>query len=244
MSLFSRRRRREEPEVVTEGETGVEVGTESDTEADATAGEGRPEHGPWDSAQVPERGNRIDVGALWIPPRPGMALRLEMDKSAARVVGVNVGLLGSALQVQAFAAPRTTGIWDELRQEIAASVTRQDGTADEVTGPFGTELLARLPVRAPDGRTGHRPARFLGVDGPRWFLRGVLTGRAAVDPEAAADLEAVFGDVVVIRGSEARAPRDLLPLHPPGRGPVPEVADAEPVAPDLLARGPEITEIR
>jgi hypothetical protein len=241
MSLFSRRRKSgEEPQVVTEGE----VGTGSESAPEDSHDQQRPEHGPWDATQVPERGNRIDLGALWIPPRPGMALRLEMDKSAARVVAVNLGLQGSALQVQAFAAPRTTGIWDELRQEIAASVTRQDGTADEVTGPFGTELLARLPVRAPDGRTGHRPARFLGVDGPRWFLRAVLTGRAAVDPEAAADLEAVFGDVVVIRGSEARAPRDLLPLHPPGRGPVPAVADAQPAVPDLLARGPEITETR
>jgi hypothetical protein len=170
-----------------------------------------------------------------------MQLRMEMDREGGRVVAANVGLAGSALQVQAFAAPRTTGIWDELRGEIAASITSQGGTVEEVTGPFGAELAARVPARTPEGQPSHRPARFIGVDGPRWFLRAVLTGRAALDPEAARDLEAVIADVVVVRGGEARAPRELLPLHLPGASP----AAAQPATrEDPLRRGPEITEIR
>jgi hypothetical protein len=168
---------------------------------------------------------------------------MEMDQKGARAVAANLGYEGSALQVQAFAAPRTYGIWDELRGELASSLTRQGGTANEVPGPFGPELLARLPVRTAEGRTGHRPARFIGVDGPRWFVRGVLTGRAAVEPEAAAALEGVFAEIVVVRGDEARAPRDLLPLHLPGRAPAaPDVVDQ----PELQVpkRGPEITETR
>ena len=98
-------------------------------------------------------------------------------------------------------------------------------------------------MRTADGRSGHRPARFIGVDGPRWFLRGVLTGKAAVDPEAATAFEALFGEVVVVRGDEARAPRDLLPLHLPGRGPAASGTVAAPAA-DVLERGPEITETR
>lgn len=231
MSLFSRRRRAETPD---EAEPAVEV--------PAPAAVGRA-HGPWDVSEVAEPGARTDLGAVWIPEREGLQLRLEMDRSSQRVVAVNLALAGSALEIKAFAAPRTAGIWDDLRAEIAASVTREGGTVEEVDGPFGRELLARLPLRDADGRPANRPARFIGVDGPRWFLRGVLYGRAAVDPEAALDLEHVFADVVVVRGADARPPRDLLTLHPPGRRPAPP---EEPAAglPDVLARGPEITEVR
>ena len=175
--------------------------------------------GPWDESEVDGLGRRVDLGAIWLPGVVGMELRMEIDKKTNQVTGVGVTLAGSALQVQAFAAPRTEGIWDEIRAEIAESVTKQGGSVDDLPGPFGRELLARLPVRTPEGRTGHRPARFIGHDGPRWFLRGVLTGAAAVDPQQAAQLEALFADIVVVRGTEARAPRDLLALRLPGPGP-------------------------
>jgi hypothetical protein len=214
---------------------------------DAPAGVRPGAGGPWDVSDVDGLGRRVDLGAIWLPGVAGMELRMEIDKSTNQVTGVGVSLAGSALQVQAFAAPRTDGIWDDIRAEIAESVTKQGGAVDEVPGPFGRELLARLPVRTPEGRTGHRPARFIGHDGPRWFLRGVLTGAAAVDPAQAATLEALFADIVVVRGSEARAPRDLLALRLPGqiRPSVPAPA-AAPAAPDFdpLSRGPEITEIR
>nr|WP_298457230.1 DUF3710 domain-containing protein [uncultured Cellulomonas sp.] len=201
--------------------------------------------GPWDESAVEGVGRRLDLGSIWLPGVVGMELRMEVDKASNQVTGVAVTLAGSALQVQAFAAPRTEGIWDEIRAEIAQSVTKQGGAVDEVPGPFGRELLARLPVRTPEGRTGHRPARFIGYDGPRWFLRGVLTGAAAVDPQRAATLEALFADIVVVRGTEARAPRDLLALRLPGQRPGAPAAPAA-AAPTLdpLTRGPEITEIR
>lgn len=198
--------------------------------------------GPWDVEEQPELGSRVDLGALRVPKRPGLQVRMEVDKKTRRVVAVNVALDGSALQLQAFAAPRSEGLWQDLRGELAAQVAKQGGSTQERSGPFGPELLARLPVRMPDGRTGHRPARFLGVDGPRWFLRGVLTGKAMVAEQAAADMESIFGDVVVVRGTQARAPRDLLPLHLPGQRQVP-TPDARPGL-ELPRRGPEITETR
>ena len=60
-----------------------------------------------------------------------------------------------------------------------------------------------------------RPIRFVGVDGPRWFLRGLFAGAAAADPAAAAPLEAVFREVVVVRGDHPMPPRDLLELRLP-----------------------------
>ncbi len=201
--------------------------------------------GPWDAEDdVPDLA-RVDLGAVRVPGIQGMEFRMEVDQNTGVVTGVSVSLDESVLQVQAFAAPRSEGIWDEIRGEIAQSIAQQGGTVDDLPGPFGRELLARMPVRTPEGRTGHRPARFIGADGPRWFLRGVITGKAAVDPAAAESLEQVFAQTVVVRGTEARPPRDLLPLRLPGAPsvtPVPEGAGPE-VDFDPLLRGPEITEI-
>ena len=63
--------------------------------------------------------------------------------------------------------------------------------------------------------SGMRLVRFVGVDGPRWFLRGLLAGAAAVDPAAAAPLEAVFRETVVVRGDHPVPPRELLELRLP-----------------------------
>jgi hypothetical protein len=113
------------------------------------------------------------------------------------------------------------------------------------------------------------PVRFVGVDGPRWFLRAVISGPAAVDESAASALLDVVRETVVVRGDEAMAPRELLSLKLPeqpdpsggtvadqgataggdarGTGNTSE-GDASPDAPSLddlkpFERGPEITEI-
>ncbi|GAA3820568.1 DUF3710 domain-containing protein [Cellulomonas soli] len=246
MGLFRRGAKPDVDDEVVEtqsGEVGPSDEPETDVDLDVTT-VGRP-RGPWDADDVDDEVVRVDLGALRLPGVPGMELRMEIDKATNVVSAATVLLDGSSLQVQAFAAPRTDGIWDEIRSEIAESVTQQGGSADDLPGPFGRELLARLPIRTPEGRTGHRPARFIGTDGPRWFLRGVVTGKAAVEPEAARALEQVFSRIVVVRGTDARPPRDLLPLSLPGGGPVP----GPPVTPEVatfdpLTRGPEITEIR
>ncbi len=215
---------------------------DSDDDVDDVDGSDGGDGGPWDVDEVPERGTRLDLGAIWLPGREGMALRMETNEAGSMVTAVSITLNGSSLQVQAFAAPRSDGIWDEIRSEIGESVTKQGGSADDLPGPFGRELLARLPVRNAEGRSSHRPARFIGADGPRWFLRGVITGRAAVDPEAARELEEVFADVVVVRGPEARAPRELLPLALPNALPVPPAQDGRGLI-NPFDRGPEITEV-
>jgi hypothetical protein len=203
--------------------------------------------GPWDSSEVDGPAGYVDLGGLWLPGRDGMELRLEIEQDTSRVIAATIQLEGSAVQLQAFAAPRTEGIWPEIRQEIAAGVTQQGGTADEVSGSFGTELLARIPSRTPEGRTVHQPARFAGVDGPRWFLRAVFHGAAAYQPDQAQELEALVRQVVVVRGGEAMAPRELLPLRLPNADDEDAVEpgteqDHDPLNP--FERGPEITEVR
>ena len=90
------------------------------------------------------------------------------------------------------------------------------------------------------------PARFLGADGPRWFVRALMSGPAATDPVQAAPFEYLFRSVVVVRGKDAMAPRDPLPLRLPTDaviqgGPDEPSEDVDPLNP--FERGPEITEI-
>jgi hypothetical protein len=203
----------------------------------------RPE-GPWDVSERPDAQGYVDLGGMRLLGRDGMELRLEVDEATGAVNGVAVLLGGSAVLLHAYAAPRSEGIWDEIRSEIGSGVTRQGGTADEVPGPFGRELLVRIPVRTADGRTGHQTQRFVGVDGPRWFLRAVFQGPAAHDVDAAAELESVVRDVVVVRGGEAMAPRELLPLRLPEAAVAAVEEEQQRPSLDPFARGPEITEIR
>jgi hypothetical protein len=232
-------------------------GDEDVTSAAPAARSERP-GGPHDVSEVAdpsEGGSRVDLGGLWLPGRPGLEVRIEADQQTSEVVAVTLVLGESALQVQPFAAPRSEGIWDDVRTEIRAGITQQGGTVDEVDGPLGTELRTRVPVRAADGSQQVQPARFVGVDGPRWFLRGVLTGQAAVEPGTDTELVALFREVVVVRGSDPMAPRDPIPLHLPPAATEPDASDAAdvedespagPTAADLnpFERGPEITEIR
>lgn len=234
-----------------------EAGDPEGSQAPASPDPIPAKNGPFDRDEVDGLEGRLDLGALWMTGIDGMELRLEVEQESQSVVGVTAVLGESAVQLQAFAAPRTAGIWEDIRAEIAASITSQGGTADLTSGPLGPELQARMPGQAPDGRTVFSPARFVGVDGPRWFLRAVLSGRAAIDEDAASALLDVVRATVVVRGDEAMAPRELLALKLPDQGDpasddgdAQQMADGEPVkAPPSMAdfhpfdRGPEITEI-
>ena len=178
--------------------------------------------GPWDEADAPDDGiARIDLGAIRLPALPGMDLRVELNPQQ-KVIGATLRAGESLLQVSAFAAPRAGGIWDDVRSDLATSASGQGGSLREAEGPFGPELTGSI-LMAPPPQPGQttppqpvrRPARFLGVDGPRWFLRGLITGPAADNPEAAAALEAAFQGIVVVRGSEPMPVREQLPLTLP-----------------------------
>ncbi|WP_431781993.1 DUF3710 domain-containing protein [Streptomyces chumphonensis] len=211
----------------------------------------RPD-GPWDVSEVGEPGKgRVDLGGMFVPGVEGMELRVEVAGDA--IVAATVVLRDSAVQLQAFAAPKREGIWDEIREEIAASITKQGGVIDETEGPLGWELRAQVPVQLPDGKGGVQVVRFIGIDGPRWFLRGVISGQGAVQPQAAGLLEQIFKDTVIVRGDAPMAPRDPIVLKlPQDAEMVPDGVQQDNAEQgsrfaggiDKLARGPEITEIR
>jgi len=251
VGLFRRRGRDAEAEAEAEPDDlstddvaeAEEEAEDDDLEEEAEAGSDRSD-GPWDAAERPDREGYVDLGGLRLHGREGMELRLELDESTGAVSSATIQLGNSAVQLQAFAAPRSEGLWREIREEIQEGISRQGGHADEVPGPFGRELIARIPARSPDGRTGHTAARFVGVDGPRWFLRAVFSGEAVHRPEAAEVLEAVVRDLVIVRGAEAMAPRELLPLRLPDAADQPAAVEESQDELRPFERGPEITEVR
>jgi len=177
------------------------------------SGDAEPERegGPYDISEIPEgdKAERLDLGSLKIPQVDGVEIRMQTtpDGDASDVVLVSGD---SALQVGAFAAPRTEGIWQEIRDELKSSIVSEGGSVDEGTGRFGVELRAR--IRTPNGPTD---LRFVGVDGPRWFVRGLYQGRAATDTAAGSALDACLDGLVVERDKEARPVREPLPLRLP-----------------------------
>ncbi|GHF08405.1 DUF3710 domain-containing protein [Pseudolysinimonas yzui] len=184
----------------------------SDTEHPKSAPADRATAGPFDDSEANPVRPYVDLGGIKLVPRADLAVRLEVEEGNKRVVAVALDYAGSTLQLQPFAAPRSSGLWHEIREQIVQQIEKQGGRTAASTGSLGPELRAEIP--APDAK-GARIARFVGVDGPRWFLRGVISGEAAVNPEAAAKVEELFRSVVVVRGTTPMPPRDLIPLHVP-----------------------------
>jgi hypothetical protein len=214
--------------------------------------------GPWDVAEPHQELPRVDLGSIQVPVLEGTDIQLVFAEQHGAWVTVRNEL--SELQLQAFAAPKRSGLWDEVRGEIVAEIGGAGGQVAEREGPFGIELVAQVPAEPGQPASGMRPIRFVGVDGPRWFLRGLFAGAAAADPAAAAPLESVFREVVVVRGEQPMAPRDLLELRlpPEAAAAIEEQARAQQqanqeanqegnrfaTAPNPFDRGPEMTETR
>ncbi|MFE3452120.1 DUF3710 domain-containing protein [Nonomuraea sp. NPDC059194] len=215
-----RRRRREQPE-----------------QAAAEVAEQRParESGPWDADEPHPEADRVDLGGMRVSVGEGLDVQIAV--AGDQPIGVVVLHDDSVLQLHAFAAPKRGGLWDEVRTKLAASVKEAGGSVEVTEGPFGPELVGSIP-----GEAGTQSVRYVGIDGPRWFLRAVLSGKAALDAAAAEPFEAVIRDVVVVRGEDPMPPEEPILLRIPGE------RHATPGAPeaglDPFERGPEITETR
>jgi hypothetical protein len=175
---------------------------------------------------------RVDLGSLQVPVGPEHEIQLVMAEQHG--AWVTVRYRESEVQIQAFAASRRGALWDDVRAEIAAEVQAAGGRSQESEGSFGTELIAQVPAEPGQPASGLRLVRFVGVDGPRWFVRGLFTGPAAE------------------RGEHPVPPREILELRlpPEARQALEEQAAAEEeegrFRGDLnpFERGPEFTETR
>lgn len=174
--------------------------------------DGEIQHGPWDvnDDNVPDYSDYLDLGSFYLPFLQGISLRLKKHRETNHIMGVIATYGSSSVSIEAFAAPKSSGIWDDIRKELIES----NDKITEIDGAFGKELL--LPVSV-EGKTVQ--TRFVGVDGSRWMLRGIFSGQAAEQSMKNSDetlaLNGWFSNIVVNRGDEPMAPRDLIPMHEP-----------------------------
>lgn len=167
--------------------------------------------GPFDVTELVAIKPMIDFGAIQLPARDDVVLKLEVEETSNRIVALTVDHFGSSIQLQAFSSPLNQGIWHEIRRTLESSIEQQGGETETVIGPLGPELNAQIPSREGPAKL----AKFIGVDGPKWFLRGVISGEALRATLAMTHMIDIFRSVVVVRGTNPMPPKDLLSLSAP-----------------------------
>lgn len=182
----------------------------------------RSQLGPFDASELKELRPFHDFGSVRVPNRADLSIRLEVEESSQKVIAISLDLADSNVQIQAFAAPRNEGLWSEIRAALVSSIESQGGRALERLGSFGTELIAEVPSLSEEGvAIAARHLKFVGIDGPRWFLRLVVSGAALTDLAASGAVDEVIRGLVVNRGDIPMPPRELLSLSmPPGVNPI------------------------
>lgn len=189
----------------------LDLGTDTEGSPDAT-----PEPGPYDADELPDGDpERVDLGSLLIAPEPGRELRLQVDEASGVVQSVVLAGPDGALELRAFAAPRNGDLWSEARPQIASEMAQHGGTATEREGRWGAELVCRVQVRTPEGRTGTQDSRIIGINGPRWMLRATLLGKPATEVDDAAEWEDLISRVAVRRGAQAMPVGEALQVSMP-----------------------------
>lgn len=174
----------------------------------------RETRGPFDITEIGLLTPYLDFGTIRIAPRTDVLIRADIDDNTKRVVAITLEHHGHRLQLQAFAASKTEGIWGSALASIEQAITAQGGRAERINGLLGPEIKASVPVKE-GSETVIRESRFIGVDGPRWFLRGVLTGPELYSETRYTSMVELFRSIGVNRGEVPMPPGDLLPLSIP-----------------------------
>ncbi|MGB3440981.1 MAG: DUF3710 domain-containing protein [Actinophytocola sp.] len=205
MGLFGRRRRHDE-----------DVDADYEAEYDEQDGDDdlEPEFegdlfeyaGPHDEADAPDDGlTRLDLGSVRLPVPDGAQLQVEMDQNKA-VRAVHVVTPFGQLTVNAYAAPRSGGLWREVCGELAEQLRGDGAKVRSSAGEWGQELVAAL---------GEVSLRFIGVDGSRWMLRGVVAGPPDMAEQSTHALYDLVRGTVVVRGTQPMPVRTPLPIDLP-----------------------------
>lgn len=245
--MFKRRKGGSEPEQTPGVDEAVVVDEVVEVSTDQHSG-------PYDVSVAPDDEiARVDLGGLRIPIVDNMQLHLEGHNEESNSFALAIVVLEerqAALQLMAVAAPRSGGFWLEVMEELENEITNAGGQmVRKEDGRFGPELLGNVPAQDAEGNSGFQAARFIGAEGPRWFIRGMLMGTAATDEGMGEFFEDIISGCVVDRGERPMAPGDLIPLTPPAGLETEEMVeedDEDARFEDLepFERGPEITETR
>jgi hypothetical protein len=164
-------------------------------------------NGPIDIADAEEDGvPRIDLGSVKVPVPDGSQVQVEMDPDSGGVRAVHVVTEHGQVTISAYAAPRSGGLWNDVGNELTEQL-RQDGAQVSVgMGEWGIELSAIV---------GEVALRFVGVDGPRWMLRGVIAGPQSLAAQAPEVLREIVRHTIVDRGDAPMPVRTPLTITLP-----------------------------
>ncbi|GAA2967592.1 DUF3710 domain-containing protein [Actinokineospora diospyrosa] len=197
MALFGRGRRGRDEDV----EVGAITGDDEDLPVPVDAPDG-----PYDEADAADDDfPRLDLGSVRIPVPDGAQLQVEMDPSGS-VRAVHVLTPVGQITLNAYAAPRSGGLWREVCGELAEQLRGDGASVRSHAGDWGQELSASL---------GEMTLRFVGVDGPRWMLRGVVAGPPELADTSAAALRELVRNTVVVRGQQPMPVRTPLQIDLP-----------------------------
>lgn len=238
--IFGRRKRTDddveeeielEDDESTEGPEDADPAEDDASEGDKDSGEDdsddayrinlEREDGPFDIDEVDldaDEVTRLDFGSLVITPFENMQMQIQIDQDTGEVQSLLVVRDNNALEVALFAAPATGEMISQIHREMIEGTTAQGGQASVADGPLGAELHRVVPMNGPDNQPGYHVSRSWLAQGPRWLLRGVLMGDAAVGDTLDATgqlLMEFFCNLVVRRDDRPRVPGDVIPLKVP-----------------------------
>jgi hypothetical protein len=211
VAFFGRRRDRRNAEQQVEPEyadaENFESGEfEDDDEFEPSQGDLESMSGPFDEADVPDDGiARLNLGSLLLPVPDEAQLQVEMAQPGV-VKAVHVVTPSGQMTLQAYAAPRSGGLWQTVCGELAEQLKADGATVRSASGEWGQELMAVV---------GDLSLRFIGVDGPRWMLRALVAGPQDQAAQAAHGLRTLVRGTVVVRGPQPWPVRDPLPIELP-----------------------------
>ena len=157
----------------------------------------------------------LDLGSLRIPFLDEMNVELDLDQETNEVVSVSISVEDSIVSIQVFSAPSDEQAWPSVRDAIVAELSSQQVETKVTIGRFGTEINCFMPTIDRLGVELVQNIRFVGIDGPRWFLRCTIGGVAAESASAGALIDDLISLIEVNRGELPMPPGELLPLEIP-----------------------------
>ena len=157
----------------------------------------------------------LDLGSLRIPFLDQMNIELDLDSDTGQVVSVSLSLGNSVVSIQAFSSPSDEQAWPSVRDAIVSELSNQHVETKVEIGNFGTEIRCFMPTLDEHGTQIVQNIRFVGVDGPRWFLRCTVGGDAATPSQESRIIDDLISKIQVDRGDSPMPPGELLPLAIP-----------------------------
>jgi hypothetical protein len=150
---------------------------------------------------------RHDLGSVLIPENEGAELAIEVNQQGVPTMVWMVTPNGR-YNITAYAAPKTGGLWREVVTEIAESLRNDSAQVSVEDGPWGREVVG-VVTKGPEPVV----MRFVGIDGPRWMVRGAAIGTPESAEAIAADVRNALADTVVRRGDTPQPVRAMLNLQ-------------------------------